>query len=111
MSPEQKRAQATTTQAEEGLSLLDQVVTATKPQDNREAERAKNYFKQFIDQVVKPGQLVSNDVETNIKYWVGEIDKKLPDDVPAFVRTPEAAADITVMGRELDRSKGAGKAR
>jgi hypothetical protein len=35
--------------------------------------------------------------------------EKLPDSVPVFVRTPEAAADIAVMGRELDRSKGAGK--
>jgi hypothetical protein len=30
-------------------------------------------------------------------------------DREAFVRTPEAAAEIAVMGRELDRSKGAGK--
>lgn len=33
----------------------------------------------------------------------------LPDEIPAFVRTPEAVADITVFGRELDRSKGAGE--
>lgn len=42
--------------------------------------------------------------------WVSGIAvEKLPDSVPAFVRTPEAAAEIAVMGRELDRSKGAGK--
>jgi hypothetical protein len=29
--------------------------------------------------------------------------------VPEFIRTPEAAAEIAVLGRELDRSKGAGK--
>jgi hypothetical protein len=28
---------------------------------------------------------------------------------PEFIRAPEAAAEIAVMGRELDRSKGAGK--
>src|SRR5215475_13302163 len=28
---------------------------------------------------------------------------------PTFIRTPEAAAEIAVLGRELDRSKGAGK--
>ena len=33
----------------------------------------------------------------------------LPDSLPAFVRTPEAAVEIAVMGRELDRSKGSGK--
>ena len=42
--------------------------------------------------------------------WISGIAiEKLPDDVPAFVRTPEAIADIAVMGRELDRSKGAGE--
>jgi hypothetical protein len=42
--------------------------------------------------------------------WVSGIAiEKLPDSVPAFIRTPEAAAEIAVLGRELDRSKGAGK--
>lgn len=42
--------------------------------------------------------------------WVSGIAiEKLPDSVPEFIRTPEAAAEIAVMGRELDRSKGAGK--
>jgi hypothetical protein len=42
--------------------------------------------------------------------WVSGIAiEKLPDSVPKFVRTPEAAADIAVMGRELGRSKGSGK--
>lgn len=42
--------------------------------------------------------------------WVSGIAiEKLPDTVPAFVRAPEAAAEIAVMGRELDRSKGSGK--
>jgi hypothetical protein len=42
--------------------------------------------------------------------WVSGIAiEKLPDSVPAFVRTPEVAAEIAVIGRELDRSKGAGK--
>lgn len=40
--------------------------------------------------------------------WVSGISiEKLPGDVPAFVRTPEAVGEIAVMGRELDRSKGA----
>ncbi len=42
--------------------------------------------------------------------WVSGIAvENLPDTVPAFIRTPEAAAEIAVMGRELDRSKGSGK--
>lgn len=42
--------------------------------------------------------------------WVSGIAvETLPDGVPDFVRTREAAAEIAVMGRELDRSKGAGR--
>jgi hypothetical protein len=42
--------------------------------------------------------------------WISGIAiEKLPDSVPAFARTPEVAAEIAVMGRELDRSRGAGK--
>src|SRR5262245_37239904 len=67
-------AAATTTQE---ASLLDQVVSATRPQSQKEAERVKDYFKQFLDQVVQPGQVVSKDVEQNIKFWIAQIDKKL----------------------------------
>ena len=43
--------------------------------------------------------------------WISGIAiEKLPDSVPEFIRTKEAAAEIAVLGRELDRSKGAGKA-
>jgi len=44
-------------------SILDQVITATRPQDQAEADRVKDYFKQFLDRVVQPGQVVSKDVE------------------------------------------------
>lgn len=32
----------------------------------------------------------------------------LPEELPAFLRTPEVAAEVTLLGRELDRSKGSG---
>jgi len=35
--------------------------------------------------------------------------RALPSEVPAFLRTPQAAADIGELSRELDRSKGGGK--
>jgi hypothetical protein len=35
--------------------------------------------------------------------------EKLPDSLPPFIRTPESAADIAALGRELDRSRGAGR--
>src|SRR5688572_6910279 len=70
-------------------SLLDQVIQATRPQDAKEADRAKGYFKQFLEGVVKPGQVVSKDVETNIKFWIGEIDKKLSSQLNAVMHHPE----------------------
>ena len=47
---------------------------------------------------------------TGHEYVSGIAIEKLPDSLPAFVRSPEAAAEIAVMGRELDRSKGSGRA-
>ncbi len=78
---------ATTTQ--EAGSILDAVIQATRPQDQREADRAKSYFRQFLDQVVKPGQVVSRDVETNIKFWIGEIDKRLSAQLNEVMHHPE----------------------
>src|SRR6201993_1393118 len=78
-------AAATTT---ETTGLLDKVIAATRPQSAKEAERSKDYFKQFLDQVVKPGQVVSKDVETNIKFWIKEIDKKLSAQLNEVMHEP-----------------------
>jgi type VI secretion system protein ImpC len=72
---ESKSPQVETAEAE--VSLLDQVIAATRPQSDQEAERAKDYFRQFLDQAVKPGQVVSKDVEANIKTWISEVDRLL----------------------------------
>jgi type VI secretion system protein ImpC len=76
-SPQTSKTAAATTATKEAPSLLDQVIAATKPQDDQERARAKDYFRQFLDQVVKPGQIVSKDVEENIKFWIAQIDKHL----------------------------------
>src|SRR5438132_3113288 len=83
-----KAAQTVTTEAE-AASLLDQIIKVTRPQDEREAERTKTYFRRFLDQVVKPGQVVSNDVEANIKHWIGEIDKNLTTQLNEVMHHPE----------------------
>src|SRR5919109_1157790 len=77
MSTASQAQAAAGAQTTEGVSLLDEVIAATKPQSTQEADRAKDYFKQFLEQVVTPGHVVSADVEANIKKWIGEIDKKL----------------------------------
>jgi len=79
-------AAATTTEAP---ALLDQIIAATRPQDQKEADRNKTYFKQFLEGIVKPGQVVSKDVETNIKYWIGEIDKKLSSQLNEIMHNPD----------------------
>src|SRR4051794_15078606 len=86
---EQTQAAGAATQTLEAPGLLDQVVAATRPQDQKEAGRARGYFRQFLDQAVKPGQVVSKDVETNIKYWIGEIDKKLSAQLNEVMHHPD----------------------
>ena len=70
-------------------SLLDQVIAATRPQSDQEAERAKDYFKQFIGSVVQPGHAISKDTESTIKHWIGEIDRKLSAQLNEVMHAPE----------------------
>jgi type VI secretion system protein ImpC len=84
----QQAAQTVTTETETA-SLLDQIIQSTRPQEAGEAERTTTYFRSFLDQVVKPGQVVSNDVEVNIKHWIGEIDKALSVQLNQVLHTPE----------------------
>src|SRR5438552_737833 len=90
MSPtETKQAVQTVTTEKEAASLLDQVIKVTRPQDESEAERTKTYFRRFLDQVVKPGHVVSNDAEINIKHWIGEIDKALSAQLNEVMHHPD----------------------
>jgi type VI secretion system protein ImpC len=89
MSASQKSKSAAATVTEEVNPLLEQVIAATRPQTDKEAERNRDYFKQFLDKVVTPGQVISKDVETNIKYWISEIDKKLTAQLNVVMHTPE----------------------
>jgi type VI secretion system protein ImpC len=80
---------AAAAQATEAPNFLDQVIAATKPQTDKEAARAKDYFTQFLGQVVKPGQVISKDVEKNIKFWISQIDQKLSLQLNEIMHTPE----------------------
>ena len=77
-------AAATTVQS----SILDQVIKATRPQDQADADRVKDYFKQFLDRVIQPGQVVSKDVEKNIKHWISQIDQKLSTQLDEVMHNP-----------------------
>src|SRR5262249_24047125 len=86
---EQDQQAAAGAKTKETPSPLDTVLTATRPLDQKEADRAKGYFKEFLGQVVKPGQVVSKDTETNIKYWIKEIDKKLSSQLNEVMHHPD----------------------
>jgi type VI secretion system protein ImpC len=85
---EQAQAAGAAGQTVEAPNLLDQVIAATRPQSSVEQERAKDYFSQFLKHVVQPGQVVSKDVETNVKAWIGEIDKKLSAQMNEVLHDP-----------------------
>jgi type VI secretion system protein ImpC len=89
MSAAEVQVQTAAAGAEEAPGLLEQLLAATRPQTDAEADRAKLYFRQFLDQIVKPGQVVSKDVETNIKFWIGEIDKKLSAQLNEAMHHPD----------------------
>jgi type VI secretion system protein ImpC len=89
MSAPEKAAAAGAAAKTTEVSLLDQVIAATRPQSDKEKERAKDYFKQFLDGVVKPGQVISKDVETNIKFWIAQLDKKLSTQLNEVMHHPE----------------------
>src|SRR5438105_1166196 len=82
-------APAATPQVQEGPGLLDKVIAATRPQSDREAERAKGILGTLLKEAVKPGQVISKDVETNIKFWITEIDKKLSAQLNEVIHAPE----------------------
>ncbi len=50
--------------------------------------RGTDALGQFMAQIVKPGQVVSKDVETNIKFWIAELDKKLTSQLNEVMHDP-----------------------
>jgi len=45
---------------------------------------------------------------TGHEFVSGLAAEAFPEEIPAFLRTPDAVANIAILGRELDRSKGSG---
>ena len=85
----QSTAAAATTN-EVAPSLVDDILDKMKVDRTEQARsRGKNYLEEFIRQAVKPGQVVSNDVERTIKYWIGEIDRKLSSQLNEVMHHPD----------------------
>jgi type VI secretion system protein ImpC len=89
--PEAEKAKAGQAGVEttEAPGLLDQLIEAARPDDQMARARTKDAFHQFLDQVVKPGQVVSKDVDANIKSWINEIDKKLSAQLNEIMHNPD----------------------
>jgi type VI secretion system protein ImpC len=83
-----KPAAAAAAEAQEA-DLLSKLSDLMRPIDEKERERNKDYVGQFLRQVVQPGQVVSKDVEANIKYWIAEIDKKLSGQMNEIMHHPD----------------------
>jgi type VI secretion system protein ImpC len=82
------KAAAPVAQTQEA-ALLDRILDSTRPFGEEERERNKDVVGQFLRQVVQPGQVVSRDVERNIKYWIGELDRKLSDQLNEIMHHPD----------------------
>ena len=69
---------------------LDEVFNSFRePEDQDEANRNKEYFNTFLKTLLKPGQVLSKDVEGFIKYQIGEIDKRLSAQLNEVLHAPE----------------------
>src|SRR5262245_63925978 len=88
---EQAAQAATTSTTQEGdalsemLGRYDQVARSSTSQ---EAQRARTYFEEFVKSLVKPGMVVSKDVETTIKHWIGQVDQKLTAQLNEVMHNP-----------------------
>ena len=99
-SPTQAQNQATTTTKEfDGAQWLDKALdTARVDRDDAAArKRGSDALDQFIAQAVKPGHVVSKDVETNVKYWIAD-----PTGTPHIL--PGASATQWFWGPSYDIS-------
>lgn len=86
---ESAKAGQASAETTESASLLDQLIDAAKPDDQLARSRTRSAFEEFLGQVVKPGHVVSKDVESNIKAWINEIDKKLSAQLNEIMHAPE----------------------
>jgi type VI secretion system protein ImpC len=86
----QAAAAATTTEAE-GPSLLDQIITQTKPRDDKERQRNQTFIEEVIRQALaaKPGTIIAHDLERTMKSWQAAIDQKISTQLNEVMHHPD----------------------
>jgi len=87
-APQTQAAEAAQTTTQEG-GLLDSILDLTKPRSDQERNRNKEFINQFLQEAVKPGQVVSKDVEASIKGWIATLDQKLSAQMNEILHAPE----------------------
>ena len=87
----QRAGGAAATAAEGGDNLLNQILESTKPVDDSQRERNKQFVEAVIRQALeaKPGSVVSGDVERTIQAWKAQIDQKLSAQLNEVLHHPE----------------------
>ena len=90
MAAEETKAAATTTTTEfDPAKWLDQIAGTMKVNDDAAArKRGLAALNDFIASSLQPGQVVSKDVETNIKLWISAIDQKMTAQMNEILHTP-----------------------
>jgi type VI secretion system protein ImpC len=75
---EEKQAAENAEAAEQEVNLLDEILVATRPQDDAERDGSKKLIEEFVRSVAS-GKVVAKDTERTINTWIAEIDKKLSE--------------------------------
>lgn len=89
-NPQQAAAAGAATTTTESTSLLDEIVSkGFRTETKKEQAQARSYLKQFLDEAVKPGQVVSKEVMDNIEFWIASIDKKLTAQLNEILHHPD----------------------
>jgi len=90
-TPTQGQAAAAGAATVDAASWLDKALDTARidREDASATTRGKDALSQFLQQIVTPGQIVSKDVEANIKFWVAQVDKKLSAQLNEILHAPE----------------------
>jgi type VI secretion system protein ImpC len=71
-----------------GSPLVNRIVLATRPQSKDEVVRSKDYIGEFVARLLEDEHAVPNDVELNIKNWIGRIDQLLSVQLNEILHDP-----------------------
>jgi type VI secretion system protein ImpC len=86
------QAAATTPAAEERdllETMLEQYDAALRPQSKDETRRGREALAEFIRQIVKPEQVISQDLELTLKTWIAQIDQQLSAQLNEVMHHPD----------------------